>query len=131
MLPVAFSSLQTLPERPKTKKLRLRLQLFTTIGHRLRECRKALHSGECVWGGPFNRVKLTPCAAGILAFAEELSVRVASAAAVISACPTRVKQEVSSKKCPGRVSYKSVESDCLTRRSSKCVLQECQVRSVT
>ena len=45
-----------------------------TVRNRLRDRRKALHSGECVWSGPESVSKLFLAAAVILECAEEVSV---------------------------------------------------------
>ena len=80
---------------------RNRPQPSATVRNRLRDRRKALHSGECVWSGPESvssglfvaaiilvsaeevSVWVICVAALILVFAEEVSVRVICVAAVI------------------------------------------------
>ena len=64
--------------------VRNRRQPFATVGNRLCEGRKALHSGECVWRGPESVSSWALVAAVILAFAEEVSVSVSCVFAVIS-----------------------------------------------
>ena len=56
-----------------------------TVGNRLRDRRKALHSGECVWSGPESVSSWLFVAAVILVSAEEVSVWVICVAAVILA----------------------------------------------
>ena len=64
---------------------RNRRQPSATVRNRLRWRRKALHKGERVWSGPESVSSWLLLAAVILAFAEEVSVRVICVAAVILA----------------------------------------------
>ena len=68
-----------------TATVRNRRQPFATVRSRLREGRKALHSGECVWSGPETVSSWLLVAAVILVSAEEVSVWVICVAAVILA----------------------------------------------
>ena len=122
-----------------------RRQPSATVGNRPCECRKALHNGECCRKVSRKCVKFSRGFADILAFAEEVPIRVICVAAVILAFAEEVQlrvicvaavllvfaQEASlrvicaaavllafAEEVPLRVSYKS---------ASKSVLQECQV----
>ena len=63
--------------------VRNRSQPSATVRNRLREGRKALHSGECVWRGPESVWSWCVIAAVILVFAAEVSVWLICVAAVI------------------------------------------------
>ena len=64
---------------------RNRPQPFASVRNRLRDRRKALHSGERVRSGPESVSNWLFVAAVILAFAEKVSVRVICGAAVVLA----------------------------------------------
>ena len=53
---------------------RNRSQVSASVRNRLRDRRKALHSGECVWSGPESVSSGLFVAAVILVSAEEVSV---------------------------------------------------------
>ena len=76
-----------------------------------------------------NCVKLTRDAAGILAFAEEVSLWVICVAADMMAfAMVRESCKVSRKRVKSKCLTKSVKSECLTKVSSQSVLQKHQMR---